>query len=311
MTVILFGATGFVGRNLARRFARDGREVVAVSRSGATVPEAARSVGMADLDEDIGPLPADAVVCHVAAQRYDAGRFGMAQSDILTANVDLTTEVFAFCARQGVKEVRMASSVAVYPAGLAVMDDADPVDLNAAPYPNEAMYAWSKRWGEVVAGLYAEKYGVSTVAFRLSNPYGPFDSTDPAAAHVLPAFVIRALQPGDAFPLKGDPYVERDFIYVDDVAEVFSRSLDWRGRSERYNLCRGETDTLHDLAVAILELSSSPKALQVETDFAPAAVRARRSTAARVKEAFGIEAFTPLREGLEPTIAWYREQLHA
>lgn len=309
MTTIVFGATGFVGRNLVRRLAGDGREVVAVSRSGASVPEAARSLPMDALD-GLEP-PGDAVVCHVAAHRYKASAFEMAQSDILTANVELTNRVYAFCAKRGVKEVRMASSVAVYEAGLPLMDDARPVDLNAAPYPNEAFYAWSKRWGEIAAGLYRQRYGISTVAFRLSNPYGPFDSTDPEAAHVLPAFVIRALVPGEVFAMRGDPYVERDFIFVDDVTDVFSQSLDWRGRHEAFNLCRGETTTLLDLAREILEATGSDKRIETEDSFPPAAVRARRSSAERVRAAFGLEDFTPLREGLRPTVAWYREALNA
>jgi len=307
--IVVFGATGFVGRNLVRRLSAEGREVTAVSRSGAQVPEAARSLAMADLDA-LRP-PEDTVVCHVAAQRYEASAFEMAQSDILTANVELTNRVYAFCVRAGVKEVRLAGSVAVYEAGLPLMDDARPVDLNAPPYPNEAFYAWSKRWGEVAAGLYRDKYGISTVSFRLSNPYGPFDSTDVRAAHVLPAFVIRALGPGEVFVMRGDPYVERDFIFVDDVTDVFARSLAWRGRHEALNLCRGETTTLINLAREILSVAGSEKRVETETDFAPAAVRARRSSADRVRGAFGIERFTPLAEGLRRTVDWYREALNA
>lgn len=309
MALVVFGATGFVGRNLVRRLAAAGEEVIAISRSGAVVPEADRSLSMAGLDAL--QLPEDSVVYHVAAQRYDASAFNMAQSDILTANVELTNTVYAFCARAGVKEVRLGSSVAVYEAGLPLMDDADPVDLNSSPYPNEAFYAWSKRWGEVLAKLYGEKYGVSTVIFRLSNPYGPFDSTSLTGAHVLPAFVMRALGPGDTFGLMGDPDVERDFVFVDDVTDVMARSAGWRGRSEVFNLCRGKTTTLHDLAKEILAISGSDKRIQTEQDFTPAAVRVRRSNSDRVREAFGVPEFTSLADGLRPTVAWYREQMNA
>lgn len=306
MKVVVFGGTGFVGRNLVTGLAAAGHDVVAVSRSGAAVDGAALSVSMERLD-DIPDLPEDTVVCHVAAQRYNADRFEMAQSDILTANVELTNRVFAFCAQRGVKEVRMASSVAVYQAGLPVMDDRQPVDFNAPPHRNEAFYAWSKRWGEIEADLFAERYGVSTVSFRLSNPYGPMDSIDPKAAHVLPAFVLRALGPGDTFGMRGDPYVERDFIWVGDVVDVFLKSLDWRGRSEAFNLCTGETVTLLHLAETILRLAGSDKHVTLETDFTPAAVKARRSSADKVKAVFGVDAFTSLEDGLRPTLAWYKD----
>lgn len=309
MIVVVFGATGFVGHNLVRRLAELGREVVAVSRSGAKVPEATRSLSMDALGDVV--LPEGSIVFHVAAQRYDASNFDMAQSDILTSNVELSNRVYAFCARTGVKEVRLASSVAVYQAGLPNMDDATPIDLHLDPYPNEAFYGWSKRWGEILARLYRDKYGISTVAFRLSNPYGPFDSTQLTGAHVLPAFVMRALQPGDAFVIKGDPLVERDFIFVDDVTSAMAATLDWRGRSETFNLCRGETTTLLSLAEAILAVSGSDKRIETDAEFAPAAVRIRSSTADRVKSAFAIDAFTSLEDGLRPTIDWYRENSNA
>jgi nucleoside-diphosphate-sugar epimerase len=306
-TIVLFGATGFVGRNLARAAIDAGHRVVAVSRGGTPAPGCDLHISIEDIDR-IPPV-SDAIVVHVAAQRYDASRFAMAQSDILSANVALTNRVYGFCAERGITEVRLASSVAVYPAGLPLMDDAIAVDLNAPPYPNEAFYAWSKRWAEIAAGLYAERFGISTIAFRLSNPYGPHDSLDPAGAHVLPAFVMRALGPGSQFELKGDPEVERDFIWVGDAVEVILRSLERRGEGGAYNLCAGETVTLRRLATLILERAAPGRPLVTETDFAPAAVRARRSSAARMREAFGMAAMTPLEQGLDHTIAWYREAL--
>lgn len=304
--IIVFGGTGFVGTNLVHRLANDGREVVSVSRSGAPLPGAIRSISISELD-DLGPLPSDTVVCHVAAQRYDASSFVMAQSDILTANVELTNRIYAFCARRKIKEIRLASSVAVYEAGLSIMDDDRAVDLNAPPHAGEAMYAWSKRWAEITASLYAQKYGIATVIFRLSNPYGPFDSTDQKTAHVLPAFVIRALDQEGPFLVKGDPYVERDFIFVDDVTNAFSRSLEWLGREEVYNLCRGETDTLLHLAREIIAITGKDRPVVTETTYAPAAVSVRRATSVRIRAALGIQEFTSLSRGLEATISWYRK----
>ncbi len=111
----------------------------------------------------------------------------------------------------------------------------------------------------MIADLHAERYGIHTISFRLSNPYGPHDSTDPRKAHVLPAFVMRALAPGERFEIKGNPLVERDFIYVGDVVDVFTRSLEMRETSDALNLCRGETTTLLDLARTILEVAGEDR----------------------------------------------------
>jgi nucleoside-diphosphate-sugar epimerase len=302
--VVVVGATGFVGRNLVAHLAGRVFRLIAVSPSGSPVPgatEAARFDALEALS-----VPADTIVVNVAAQRYDADRFETAQSDLLTGNAEITNRLYRFCLTKGIREVRAASSVAVYPAACDPLDDAQPVDLNAPPNPNEAFYAWSKRWGEVAAALHAERYGIHTLSFRLSNPYGPHDSTDPRKAHVLPAFVMRALAPGERFAIKGNPLVERDFIFVGDVVDVFARSLEMRAVSDTLNLCRGETTTLLDLARTILDVAGEDRPVHAP-DRATQGVLARRSTNRRLRERFGISDFTGLADGLKPTIAWYRE----
>lgn len=301
--VIVVGATGFVGRNLVAQLAGRIPDVVAVSPAGTAVEGMTRASRFDEIEALT--LPSDAIVVNVAAQRYDADRFETAQSDLLTGNAEIVNRLYRFCLVKGISEVRTASSVAVYPAGLDRLDDAAPMDLNAPPNPNEAFYAWSKRWGEVVAALHAERYGIHTIGFRLSNPYGPHDSTDPRKAHVLPAFVMRALEPADRFEIKGNPMVERDFIYVGDVVEAFTRSLAFRETGATLNLCRGETTTLLDLARTILAVAGIDRPVHAP-DSATQGVLARRSTNERLRQFLGMTTFTGLAEGLAPTIEWYR-----
>lgn len=305
--IVLFGASGFVGRNLMERLTAEGRTVYAITGSGSPLPGAAATASL-ERAADLPLLPADAIAVHVAAYRYDSERFELKQSDILVNNLALNARVFQFCAERGVKELRMASSVAVYPGHLAVMDDAEPLDLNAPPHTGEAFYAWSKRAAEVMADLYARQYGVHTISFRLSNPYGPHDSTDPRNAHVAPAFVMKALDSNPVFPIRGDPLVERDFVYVGDVVDAFVRSFAWRERTDAFNLCTGKTVTLQTLAEMCLRLAGASKPIEAGAPgaFGPAK---RVSTNARIKAALGL-AFRGLDDGLSPTMAWYRTHFH-
>ena len=301
--VIIFGATGFVGRNLVDWLAKREHQIIAISQSGRPVQGARQAVAMKDL-ASLGSLPKETIVINVAAYRYDANRFEMAQSDIISANVDIINTVYAFCLERQIKEIRAASSVAVYQAGLVVLDDQVPIDLNCGPNPNESFYAWSKRWGEVVAELNRQRFGISTVSFRLSNPYGRFDSTDTKHAHVAPAFVMRAIASGDEFVIKGNPYVERDFIYIDDVCDVFERSLAWRGENIAMNLCSGRTNTLYQLAEEALRVLGDKRPI-VANDTTVLGVAARRSVNGTVIEKAGKTKFATLAEGLPPTIEWY------
>jgi nucleoside-diphosphate-sugar epimerase len=305
--VVVFGGSGFVGRNLIARLAGRVPRIISVSLTGTPVPGAAESYAMGSL-AGIKDLPAGTIAVNVAAHRYDAKRFDRAQSEILLANAQLTETLYAFCLDRGITEVRTASSVAVYPAGLDLLDDDVPVDLNRLPNPNETFYGWSKRWGEQLAQLYAAKYGIATLSFRISNVYGPLDSTDMGNAHVLPAFVMRALQPAPDFEIKGNPDVERDFVYVSDVCEVFESSFARRGETNALNLCTGQTTSLRELALTILRLAGEDRPL-VATAAAVQGVAARRSPNRRLRETFGKNTFVSLEDGLRQTLDWYRHEL--
>ena len=245
---------------------------------------------MIDRLADLPALPKETVVINAAAVRYDPRTFRSEQSAILRHNVEIANTVYGFCVARGISEVRLASSVAVYPATVGVMSDEAPVDLNGWPHAGEAAYAWSKRWAEITAEVHRRQYGINTLTFRLSNPYGPHDTTDAAAAHVATAFVIRALAQGETFEILGNADAERDFIFAGDVAATFAASLSARGRSDAFNLGYGSTVTIRALADAALRAAGRSKTITVSAP-ADAGGNVRRVTARRVREAFTLAPF--------------------
>jgi len=301
--VVVVGATGFIGRNLVERLASCIGRVIPVSTSGAAV---CGVPGMRIAELAGAELPADAVLVNAAAYRYDASRFADAQAEILLRNVELYDRVYEICVHKGIHEVRNLSSIAIYPADDAALDDGASLDLNRPPHQGEQMYAWSKRVGEIYAGLFARQYGINTVSFRLTNPYGPHDSTNEEKAHVVPAFVIRALTTSGPFTLRGNPQASRDFIYVDDVCEVVVRSQTWRGVTAFYNLGSGESTTIETLARTVLRLAGHEREIVTE-GAATSGVVHRSCDNARLLADFEIDRLTPLELGLTLTIDWYRD----
>lgn len=301
---IVVGASGFIGRNVTDALVAKGVEVIAVTSRGGDVPGAKRTLPLIALAE-AQSVSKDAVLFHLAARRYDARTFAAEQSAILADNVAITDAVYGACVKLGITEVRQASSCAVHPARETLMRDDRPLDLNAAPHAGESFYAWSKRWGEIAATLHADRFGISTLSFRLTNPFGPYDSTDPGAAHVAAAFVMRALEPGEVFALRG-AHVERDFLYAGDVADVFVKSLTLRGQTDALNLGRGENTTLAELAETVVVVAGGTKRIERE-EGATTGPAQRSADASRVKAMFGIEQWTSLRDGLAKTVEWYRE----
>ncbi|MDR3733947.1 MAG: NAD(P)-dependent oxidoreductase [Acidobacteriaceae bacterium] len=311
-TVIVTGATGFVGRNLLQRLACQVDRVIAINR-GDVLPTGPSGVALSRIEQvavrDLGALDpgADAIVVHLAASRYDAVKFRTDQARILVENVDLAGWIYSFCAEKGINEVRLASSIAVYGASQIVLDDQQPLPEND-PFVSEMMYGWSKRVAETYSRLFLEKYGIHTVAFRLSNPYGPFDAIDEESAHVVPAFVIRALCGDGPFTIRGNPAATRDFIFIDDVVDVLTRSLSWRERTGVFNLATGQNVTIQYLAETVLRLTRCNRPIVVG-GAATGDVVHRQCAVEALRRAFHPGPMTQLEQGLIPTIEWYRNVL--
>lgn len=308
--VLVFGASGFVGRNIVDALAGKAR-VIGVNASGRHVPGCEITLAGAGLD-GLPALPADTAIIHVAAYRYYASQFGRQQAEILRANLAMTDQVYAFALARGITEIRVASSAAVYPAAWPVLDDALPFDLNAWPHEGEAAYAWSKRWGEIMAELWHRRAGINTISFRLTNPYGPHDTLDEAEAHVATAFVIRAAGEGAEFEVRGNPDAERDFLYVGDASAAFVESLQLRGTQAALNLAYGQTRKVSELATAAMAASGRMRPIKLVSP-PPAGnpgVLVRRSTGARLRELLpGLPEFHTLEAGMQKTLTWYRDAL--
>ena len=306
--VVLFGASGFIGRNIAAALRGEVGRLIGVNASGRAVPECDETVAAAALD-GIPALPADSAVIHVAAFRYYASRFARQQAEILSANLALTDAVYRFALDRGITEVRAASSSAVYPAGWDIQDDSRPLDLNAWPHDGEAAYAWSKRWGEIAAELWRRRAGIHTISLRLTNPYGPHDTLDEAEAHVANDFALRALSDVPEFEVRGNPHAERDFVYAGDIAATFLASLRLRGVQAAVNCAAGETTRVIDLAHAAMRAAGTPRPVRMNAPpaGANAGVAVRRATATRLREILpDLPPFRGLDEGMRLTMDWYR-----
>ncbi len=304
-TAVVFGASGLVGRNLVRALVEREMRVVTLLRRPVPGLEGEPLPPGGSLQT---PLPEDTVFFHLAAHRYNAAGFRTGQHDLLRINSALATQAYDFCIAHGITEVRAASSIAVYGANLRHLDDSRPLDLNAPPHASELMYGWSKRFGEVAAALYRDKYGIHTQSFRLSNPYGPFDETDESRAHVAPAFIIRALTGAGEFTVRGNPLAARDFIFVDDVVKVLIRSLARREDTAATNLGTGINTTVQDLARLVLKLCGADRPLAAK-GLGTSDVLSRHVDTARLRRLYGVDGFIPLETGLAATIAWYARNL--
>jgi GDP-L-fucose synthase len=158
----------------------------------------------------------------------------------------------------------------------------------------------------VGAQAYREQYGLDAVFLLPANLYGPRDNFDLQTSHVIPALVRKMLESREEVMLWGDGSPSREFLYVDDCAEGLALAAERYDGAEPVNLGTGVETTIRELAETIADLTGFEGEIVWDTSM-PNGQPRRALDASRAAERFGFHARTPLRAGLERTIAWYRE----
>jgi len=160
------------------------------------------------------------------------------------------------------------------------------------PIGPRGVYDEAKRFAEAMTMAYCRSHGLNTRIVRIFNTYGPRMRLRDGRA--IPNFITQALR-GEPITLYGDGSQTRSFTYVDDLVRGILALLD-SDESEPVNLGNPEEVTIRTMAEAVLELSGSDSKL-VEEPLPVDDPKVR------------CPDMVTLRQGLVPTIAWFKEEL--
>lgn len=162
-------------------------------------------------------------------------------------------------------------------------------------------YAASKAAGDLLCLAYHTTYGVPVVVTRGSNTYGPRQYPE----KVVPLFVTNAID-NEPLPLYGDGRQVRDWLHVDDHCDAIALVLERGEPGEAYNVGGGSSLANVELTERLLRLLDRPRSLiRHVTDRAG---HDRRYALDWSKiAAMGWAPRVELDEGLESTVAWYRQ----
>ena len=313
--VLVTGATGLLGGWLVGRLVALGADVTAlvrdwVPRSTLLSTELLAQVNIVRgdvrhqsmLERAMGEYEVDTVF-HLAAQTI----VGVANRNpvaTLDTNIRGTWSVLEAARRSPLmKAVIIASSDKAYGDHEKL-----PYDETAA-LQGEHPYDASKSAADLIARMYALTYGVPVAITRCGNFYGGGDLN---WNRLVPG-TIRSVLKGERPKIRSDGTLVRDYFYVEDGAEAYltlAEALHARPelRGEAYNFSNELQVDVLALTQRILSRMKSPLEPDVRSE-ATHEIQHQWLSAAKARRDLGWAPLFTLDEGLDRTIAWYREFL--
>ena len=223
MSILVLGATGFIGPRLIRKLVARGETVVGMDLNPAAVPYGGVPIGAPVVRGDVTQFEdVMRTILDVKPERVINLAYGLGMGEgnpHLAMRLDILgmDNVFEACRLTGVKRVVYASSIAVsgqqshFGDRLATEDD---------PVYGTSQYAMHKIFNEFQARKYIKNYGMSIVGVRPANVTGP----DKVRGSVDPVQIMSEAARGKPvhLPAKG---LMRLLVHVEDMAEIFTRVL--------------------------------------------------------------------------------------
>ena len=292
-TIVVTGASGFVGRHLVEGLRALGSRIVAAGREPDRMPEGVEHVPL-DLEAPAG-LPPDVLqrataVCHFATfipPDYGASTFA---ERCLRVNALGTLRLLEQSAASEVPSFINCSSGNLYgPQNRLVRED-DPV----CPSPRAAYYLSSKLVQDVYAQQIALRTSLRVVTLRPSAIYGP----GMVQSGLLPTFASR-LRRGESIEVQDGGRYGVDFVFVADVVQATLAALE-RDVAGIFNVGSGLRTTTLELATALVDaLGADPTLVEVQPAGPLSAGGFSGLDVSRARDELGYIP-TPLSEGLVP-----------
>ncbi|OIO78008.1 MAG: protein CapI [Hydrogenophilales bacterium CG03_land_8_20_14_0_80_62_28] len=331
MKVLITGCAGFIGMHVAQLLLARGDQVVGVDNLNDYYDPALKLARLAQLQPHAGfrfiqTDIADAMAMEdlFAAERFNrvvnlAAQPGVRYS-LKNPHAYIQTNLVGFgnilegCRHNGVEHLVYASSSSVYGANtrmpFSVHDNVDhPVSL----------YAASKKANELMAHSYSHLYGLPSTGLRYFTVYGPWGRPD-----MSPWLFTSAILEDRTIDVFNQGRMQRDFTYIDDIAEGTVRVLDRIAAPNPefdtsapdpsssyapfrvYNIGNHEPVELMTF-IKTIEDALGKKAQKRFLAMQPGDVVATYADVEDLKRDVGFEPKTPLADGIGRWVEWYRQ----
>lgn len=308
MNILILGAAGFIGTNLAIRLAKNSADTVTVVDNNRTYFSTLDKLcikniniveSQFDLTTDFDSLLSNQdIVYHLASTTVPTTSNQHIPVE-LTANVVVTAKLLDACVRNNVgKVVFISSGGTVYGK-----EDNCPLKEHTPTNPISA-YGVQKVTIEKLLYLYQYMYGLDYRIIRLANPYGPYQRPNGILGAVT-TFTYKALK-SEPITVFGDGSVVRDFIYIDDVINAMENIVNGDNKHRTFNLGCGYGTSISELLKCVERALN----MSINVEYKPARkvdVPVNYLDISRYEKAYGKLNPISLEEGICRTAKFLKE----
>lgn len=315
MRYLVTGGAGFIGSNLAEALLASGKRVRVLDNflTGKRENLAGYAERFGDafelIEGDLRDLPVvrkavEGTTCVLHQGALPSVPRSVADPLLSDAiNVGGTLNLLVAARDAGVRRVVFAASSSAY-------GDTPELPKRETMTPNpKSPYAAQKLMGEHYLRIFHEIYGLSTVALRYFNVFGP--KQDPASTYaaVIPRFITSVLS-GVPPVVHGDGGQTRDFTFIDNVIQANLKACEAPADASGkvFNIACGERVSLLDILENLYRLAGR----RVEPAFEPRRVGDVRDSLAdigRAREILGYDPQVFFAQGLERTFEWFAARM--
>ncbi len=308
MRLLVCGGAGFIGSTFARiRVQEAGDEVTVLDK----LTYAGREENFHDFAEDprfrflhgaiedpdavaaaIGAGGPEAIVNFAAETHVDRS---IAEPDAFVRTHALGTYVLLEAAREHELPYLQVSTDEVYGS------IAEGTFTEQSPLAPSSPYSATKTGADLLVQSYFHTYALPTLICRGSNNYGPYQYPE----KLIPLMILNAIH-GDPLPVYGDGMQVRNWIHASDFARAIGHVLEHGRAGEVYNAGGPDEEANIDVVRRIIELTGAQES-QIEYVADRPGHDRRYSLSSEKVRALGWAPRVRFSDGLEQTVAWYRE----
>ncbi len=226
--------------------------------------------------------------------------------EFLYDNLMIEGNVIEAARRGGVKKLLFLGSSCIYPR-LAPQPMAEEALLSGPLEPTNQWYAIAKIAGLKLCAAYRRQYGCDFISAQPTNLYGPGDTYDLQASHVIPALIAKThkakITGAAEVEIWGTGKPRREFLHVDDLADALVFLMEHYSDESHVNIGWGEDVSIAELASLVCDVVGFKGKLRYATDKPDG--MPRKLLDVSLMNRFGWRPKIALRDGLADAYQWF------